>query len=91
MSSNEANGRQDRPVEATVGPVTLGELSVIAPRDAENFALHCDRLLSMQQRDAIQQSWQHFMPGRKLLIIDAGMRLSVVADEQPNAGHKPRA
>ena len=67
----------------------IGDLSVIAPDAGEHFVLHCDRILSMEQKKIIEQGWAEFMPYRKLLVLDKGMRLSVCRAppaSQPESG-----
>lgn len=84
-----SNGKRHL-VETPIGPVTMGELAAIFPSDAEHFALHCEHILSNRQRESLQQAWSRFMPGRKLLVVDGGMRLAACAADAPNASDQRR-
>lgn len=81
----DAAMRSNAGAEGTTRPFSFGDLNVIAPRDAETFVLHCDHILTVAQRKSLRQTWGDFMPGRKLLILERGLRLSVAADKEPNA------
>lgn len=56
----------------------LGNMQRLKVEPGDVFVLHCDRRLTLEQGEAIQRWWQPRMPGLKLLVVDAGMKLGVM-------------
>lgn len=58
----------------------LGEIQRLCPKEDDIFVLTCDRLLSKDQRDFIINTWKN-ISSNKLIVLDGGMRLSIIGKE----------
>jgi hypothetical protein len=57
----------------------LGDMQRLRPEPGDVYVVSSERPLSMEQCNRIRQWWEKGMGDAKLLIVDCGLKLGVIA------------